>query len=147
MFAPRAIGSFSNLISNPTLLARAKRGRSEPNPSLKSIIAWIEKFLVSQRDSAIRGMNFKCFCFNAPPSRPVTKRSSPGFPPRRDTARFLSTNPATLTEIAIGPGVLLVSPPTMRTSKRLAARRSPRYSCFTQAAFVFCGMMSVMSAN
>ena len=35
--------------------------------------------------------------------------------PRRDIARLFSTHPITLTEMAIGPGVLLVSPPTMLT--------------------------------
>ena len=121
MVAPRATGKFSNSMSNPTLLARASRGRSAPSPSLKSIIAWIEKFFVSQRDSAMRATNFKCFRFSAPPRRPVTKRSSPDLPPRRDAARSFSTNPITLTEIAIGPDVLLVSPPTMLTLKRFAA--------------------------
>src|SRR5438876_1224042 len=43
----------------------------------------MEKFLVSQRDSAIRGANCKCLRLVAPPSRPVTKRSSPALPPPR----------------------------------------------------------------
>jgi hypothetical protein len=49
--------------------------------------------------------------------------------------------------MAIGPGVLLVSPPTMLTSQRFAAWRNPRYNPRTHATLVWCGTISVISEN
>ncbi|PYL97212.1 MAG: hypothetical protein DMF18_03240 [Verrucomicrobia bacterium] len=89
-------------------------------------MAWIRKFLVNQRDSLMRGTKRKCLPRNDPPKRPVTNRSSPFFPPAREIQRPFSTKPVTPTEMTAGPRVALVSPPTMPTSKRDAARCNPR---------------------
>ena len=86
-------------------------------------MAWIEKFFVSQRDSTIRGINRKCFRFACAAESAGNEQIVARLGRRRAIpSGLVSTNPVTLAEIAIGPGVLLVSPPTMLTSKPI---RSP----------------------
>ena len=52
---PRAFGRAEGSISNPHLLAAARRGRSVAKPSLKSIIARAYPWAPSQRPSATAG--------------------------------------------------------------------------------------------
>ncbi len=110
-------------------------------------MAWIRKFAVNHRDSAIRGTKLRCRPRKDPPRRPVTNRSSPALPPPREIHRRGSTYPKTATDRDNGPGVLLVSPPTICTPKRAAAAVRPAYTLRTQFRSVDVRAIKVTRAN
>ena len=104
-FAARETGiaPFNN--SAPTPLAFKMCRKSPASPSLKSIIAWMEKCSASQRASSSRGSNSRCFSASEPPSSPVTKIASPVFAPERRTCFPRATVPSSAMEMKMRSGI------------------------------------------